>query len=93
MQDQERKDFEAQIKMFDAETKRITAVQASMSEEQIHDIVRGTIHAAIDTGDLISGSQQDMRMNMQEDEQQAPPMQGEMQPQGQPPTPEGMPPQ
>jgi hypothetical protein len=70
MQEIERKDFEAQIKMFDAETKRISAVQASMSPDQIHEIVMGTIHAAIDTGDLISGTQQDMRMNMQEDEQQ-----------------------
>jgi hypothetical protein len=91
MQDQERKDFEAQIKMFDAETKRIATVQASMSPDQIHDIVMGTIHAAIDTGDLISGTQQDMRMNMQEDEQQpqgqmpqGQPMQGEMPPQAPP---------
>ena len=84
MQDQERKDFEAQIKMFDAETKRIATVQASMSPDQIHDIVMGTIHAAIDTGDLISGSQQNMRMNMQEDEQQ-----GQQPPQGQ--TPQGQP--
>jgi hypothetical protein len=77
MQEIERKDFEAQIKMFDAETKRISAIQASMSPDQIHDIVMGTIHAAIDTGDLISGSQQDMRENMQEDEQKSqeqPPM-------------------
>ena len=84
MQEIERKDFEAQIKMFDAETKRISAVQASMSPDQIHDIVMGTLHAAIDTGDLISGSQQDMRENMQEDEQQQPqpqqmPMQGQEQ--------------
>jgi hypothetical protein len=99
MQDIERKDFEAQIKMFDAETKRISAIQASMSPDQIHDIVMGTIHAAIDTGDLISGSQQDMRENMQEDEQQPQeqaPMQGQeqapMQGQEQPPMmpPEGM---
>jgi len=95
MQDQRRKDYEAQIKMFDAETKRISAVQASMTPDQIHDIVMGTIHAAIDTGDLISGSQNDQRMNMQEDEQQAqpmqPPMQGEM-PQEQPMMPQqGMP--
>jgi hypothetical protein len=94
MQEIERKDFEAQIKMFDAETKRISAVQASMSPDQIHDIVMGTIHAAIDTGDLISGSQQDMRENMQEDEQQPqmqqeqPPMQGQEQPPMMPP--EGM---
>jgi hypothetical protein len=85
MQDIERKDFEAQIKMFDAETKRISAIQASMSPDQIHDIVMGTIHAAIDTGDLISSTQQDMRVNMQEDEQppqmpmQEPPMQGQEQ--------------
>jgi Na+/phosphate symporter len=84
MQEQERKDYEAQIKAFDAETKRISAIQASMSPDQIHDIVMGTIHAAIDTGDLISGTQQDMRMNMQEDEQQAQPTQGEMPPQAPP---------
>jgi len=98
MQEIERKNYEAQIKMFDAETKRISAVQASMTPDQIHDIVMGTIHAAIDIGDLISGSQQDMRMNMQEDEQQTqpmqpmqPPMQGEM-PQEQPMMPQqGMP--
>jgi hypothetical protein len=70
MQEIERKNYEAQIKMFDAETKRISAVQASMSPDQIHDIVMGTIHAAIDTGDLISGSQNDQRMNMQEDTMQ-----------------------
>jgi hypothetical protein len=83
MQDIERKNYEAQIKAFDAETKRISAVQASMTPDQIHDIVMGTIHAAIDTGDLISGSQQDMRMNMQEDEQQGQ-MPQEQMPQGQP---------
>ena len=83
MQDIERKNYEAQIKMFDAETKRISAVQASMTPDQIHDIVMGTIHAAIDTGDLISGSQNDQRMNMQEDEQQGQ-MPQEQMPQGQP---------
>ena len=86
MQEIERKDFETQIKMFDAETKRISAIQASMSPDQIHDIVMGTIHAAIDTGDLISGSQQDMRENMQEDEQapqmQPPPQQPMAPPEG-----------
>jgi len=49
------KRFDSEVKAYDAETKRISAVQASMSEEQIHDIVMGTIHAAIDTGDLVSG--------------------------------------
>ena len=47
--------FNSEVKAYDAETKRISAVQASMSPEQIQDIVMGTIHAAIDTGDIISG--------------------------------------
>ena len=46
---------ELEIKKYDAETKRISATQAGMSEDQIQDIVRGTLAAAIDTGDLISG--------------------------------------
>lgn len=49
------KEFEAQVKAYSAETQRISAVQASMSPEQIQDIVMGTIHAAIDTGDLVAG--------------------------------------
>ncbi len=44
---------EVQIKAYDAETKRISAVQAGMSPEQIQDIVMGTIAAAMDTGDLV----------------------------------------
>ena len=56
VQEQQRADYEAQIKAFDAETKRISAVQAGMTFEQIQDIVRGTIAAALDTGDLISGA-------------------------------------
>lgn len=47
-------EFEAQIKAYDAETKRIVAVQNSMSPEQIQDIVLGTMHAAMDAGDLVS---------------------------------------
>ena len=53
-QDMRRKDFEAQVKAFDAETKRLTAVQASMSPEQIQDIVLGTVHGMITSGDLIA---------------------------------------
>ena len=53
-QDMKRKDYEAQIKAFDAETKRLTAVQASMSPEQIQDIVLGTVHGMITSGDLIA---------------------------------------
>ena len=54
-QDQRRKDYEAEIKAYQAETQRISAVQAGMSPEQIQDIVMGTIAAALDTGDLVGG--------------------------------------
>ena len=54
VQEQQRKDFEAQVKAFDAETKRLTAVQASMSPEQIQDIVLGTVHGMITSGDLMA---------------------------------------
>ena len=53
-QEQQRKDFEAQVKAFDAETKRLTAVQASMSPDQIQDIVLGTVHGMITSGDLVA---------------------------------------
>lgn len=53
--DLEIKEFEAQVKAYQAETQRISAVQASMTPEQIQDIVMGTIAAAIDTGDLVAG--------------------------------------
>ena len=52
VQDLERKNFEAEIKAYQAETQRISAVQAGMTPEQIQDIVMGTIAAALDTGDL-----------------------------------------
>ena len=53
-QDMQRKDFEAGIKAFDAETKRMQAFQASMSPEQIQDIVLGTVHSMITSGDLVN---------------------------------------
>jgi hypothetical protein len=53
MQDMQRKDFEAQVKAYEAETKRLAQVQASMSPEQIQDIVMGTVHGMITSGDLI----------------------------------------
>ena len=54
VQDMHRKDFEAQVKAFDAETKRMQAFQASMSPEQIQDIVLGTVHSMITSGDLVN---------------------------------------
>jgi len=49
VQDMQRKDFEAQIKQFDAETKRISAVQAGMTEQQIQDIAMGVVAAAMES--------------------------------------------
>jgi hypothetical protein len=73
------KKFDSQVKAYDAETKRISAVQASMSEEQIHDIVMGTIHAAIDTGDLVSGmpSREQLEQNEMGEMPEAPPQMGQ----------------
>jgi len=72
MQDLERKEFEAQIKAFDAETKRMAAVQASMSPEQIQDIVLGTVHGMITSGDLINEMPMRGQAETQEDMQQPP---------------------
>jgi hypothetical protein len=54
MRDLERKDFEAQVKAYQAETQRISTVQASMSPEQVQDIVLGTVHGMITSGDLVA---------------------------------------
>lgn len=46
---------ELEIKEYEAETKRISAVQSGMTPEQIQDIVMGTLAAAMDTGDIVAG--------------------------------------
>lgn len=56
--DIEIKEFEATIKAFDAETKRISAVQAGMTPEQIQQVVLGTIHSMMDSGDLAAAAQE-----------------------------------
>jgi hypothetical protein len=90
MQDLERKEFEAMIKAYDAETKRLSTVQASMSPDQIQDIVMGTVHSMITSGDLIAEMPQD-RGGMGEEQMMEQPM---MPPPEQPMMPpEGMPPQ
>jgi hypothetical protein len=72
---------ELRIKEYEAETKRISAVQAGMTPEQIQDIVMGTIHAAIDTGDVVAPNAPRETMQMQPEMQQMP---QEMPPQGMP---------
>jgi hypothetical protein len=53
MRDIEIKEFDSQVKAYQAETQRISAVQASMSPEQIQDIVMGTVAGMITSGDLV----------------------------------------
>lgn len=54
VQEQRRKDYEAEIKAYQAETQRISAVQDNMTPDQVQDIVMGTIHGMITSGDLIA---------------------------------------
>jgi hypothetical protein len=83
------KEYKAQVDAYDAETKRISAMQQSMTPEQIQDIVMGTIAAALDTGDLIGGAPQMREMPDMEQPEMQPemPEMGEMQPEM---PPEGM---
>jgi len=78
-QDMERKDFEAQVKAYEAETKRLAQVQASMSPEQIQDIVLGTVHGMITSGDLVNempGREQNEMMPEMMPQQMMPEQQG-----------------
>jgi hypothetical protein len=92
MKDIEIKENANLIKAFDAETKRISAIQASMSPEQIQDIVLGTVHGMITSGDLISEMPVRGQAEMQEDMgmdqpsmQMQPPSMDQAQPSMQPP--------
>lgn len=78
VQEMERKEFEAQIKAFDAETKRISAVQAGMTEQQIQDIAMGVVAAAMESNNLMAempSREQNMSMEMDEQMMQPPPEQ------------------
>jgi hypothetical protein len=89
MQDLERKDFEAQIKLYDAETKRIAAVQAGMTEEQIQDIAMGVVAAAMESQNTVN-QMPEMREESMPMEMMPPPEQ-EMMPPEQMMPPQGMP--
>ena len=71
------------VKAYAAETQRISAVQASMSPEQIQDIVLGTVHGMITSGDIIG--EMPSREPMQEE------MMPQMPPEGMMPMQQGMP--
>ena len=53
VQDQQRKDCEAEVKLYEAETKRIAAVQAGMTEQQIQDIAMGVVAAAMESQNMM----------------------------------------
>ena len=55
VQEQRRKDYEAEIKAYQAETQRITATQAGMNEQQIQDIAMGVVAAAMESNSQIGG--------------------------------------
>jgi hypothetical protein len=55
MRDLQRKDFEAEVKAYQAETQRITATQAGMNEQQIQDIAMGVVAAAMESNNQIGG--------------------------------------
>jgi hypothetical protein len=80
MQDMKRKDYEAEIKAYQAETQRISAVQAGMTEQQIQDIAMGVVAAAMESNDQIGGipemrEAQGMEAE-QPEEMMQPPMEG-----------------
>ena len=79
-QDMERKDFETKIKAFDAETKRITAVQAGMSEQQIQDIAMGVVAAAIESQSMLMPEMREepTQMEMMPEQAEYAPQQGMM---------------
>jgi hypothetical protein len=98
VQEQHRKDFEAQVKAYQAETQRISAVQAGMSPDQIQDIVLGTVHGMITSGDLVTEMPTQDRGDMVQEQMMPPqgmPQEQMMPPQGMPQEqmmpPQGMP--
>jgi len=67
--DLEIKEHANMIKAYDAETKRISALQAGMTEQQIQDIAMGVVAAAMESNDLISGDMES-RENPVEEQQE-----------------------
>jgi hypothetical protein len=73
------KEFDSQVKAYQAETQRISAVQASMSPEQIQEIVMGTVHGMITSGDLVGempGRDIDVGAEMPQEAMEQQPQQG-----------------
>jgi uncharacterized protein with GYD domain len=79
VQEQRRKDYEAEIKAYQAETQRITATQAGMNEQQIQDIAMGVVAAAMESNGQLNGIPempgQEMDIGMEGMPQEPQPMQ------------------
>ena len=73
MQDMKRKDYEAEIKAYQAETQRISAVQAGMTEQQIQDIAMGVVAAAMEQGGIPEMREPQEMPQMEEMPQEMPP--------------------
>jgi hypothetical protein len=54
MRELEIKEFDSKVKAYQAETQRISAVQSGLNEDQVQDIVMGTLSSMITSGDLVS---------------------------------------
>ena len=101
VQDLERKNFEAEIKAYQAETQRLSAVSGAMTPDQVQDVVMQTLRDVMSAGDLAmseGGLELPGEMPMQEmppEMQQMPPEMGMMPPESaeMPPELMNMPPQ
>jgi hypothetical protein len=98
VQDLERKNFEAEIKAYQAETQRLTAVSGAMNPEQVQEVVMQTLRDVMTTGDLVMQQQgQELMgdMAMPQEMQQMPPEMGMIPPESaeMPPEMMNMPPQ
>jgi hypothetical protein len=73
------KEFEAEVKAYGAETDRIKAVESGLSEEQIQDIIMGTLAGMMNNGELVSPSaEREMPMQPEMGMEAPPPMPPEM---------------
>ena len=105
VQDLDRKAFEAEIKAYQAETQRLSAIAAGMNPEQVQEVVMQTLRDVMTTGDLVMQQQGqelmgDMAMpqemqQMPQEMQQMPPEMGMIPPESaeMPPEMMNMPPQ
>jgi hypothetical protein len=96
VQDMERKNFEADIKAYQAETQRLSAVAAGMNPEQVQEVVMQTLRDVMTAGDLVmEGGGMELPGEMPPEMQQMPPEMGMMPPSGgeMPPEMMNMPPQ